>query len=140
MTTDDTVAEFTRLETQWWTALRDRDWLAARRWMREDFSITSAGWHDAPIDGPQWLESLAGRYRLDDFDYDEVSVREYGNVAVVQCRSHQRGTFADSGEPWSGTFRYTDVWVRDGAGPWQVAVRHAGMRPNVPAASVDVPA
>lgn len=130
LTRDEATAEFTRLENAWWTALRDRDWPAARRHMRDDFSITTAGWHDAPIGGDAWLESLAGRYRLDAFDYDELSVRQFGDVAVVQCRSHQRGIFADSGEPWSGTFRYTDVWVRDGDAPWQVAVRHAGMRPN----------
>jgi ketosteroid isomerase-like protein len=96
--------------------------------MRDDFSITTAGWIDAPLGADAWLESLAGRYQLDEFDYDEVVVRRYGDVAVVQSRSHQRGTLNDTGEPWSGTFRYTDVWVLDAAHGWQIAVRHAGMR------------
>ena len=121
------VAEFADLENAWWRALRDRDWVGARSFMRDDFSITTAGWIDAPLGADAWLESLAGRYQLDFFDYDEITVRTYGDVAVVQSRSHQRGTLADSGEGWSGTFRYTDVWVRDSGG-WQIAVRHAGMR------------
>jgi Domain of unknown function (DUF4440) len=129
MTADDELAaELTRRENEWWVALRDRDWPAARRFMRRDFSITTAGWIDAPLGADAWLESLAGRYRLDHFDYDEFAVRRYDDVAVVQCRSHQHGTLLDSGEAWSGTFRYTDVWVRDPAAGWLIAVRHAGMR------------
>ena len=122
------TAELTRREHEWWDALRDRDWPAARRFMRADFSITTAGWIDAPIGADAWLESIAGRYRLDEFDYDEVAVRRYGDVAVVQCRSRQAGIHQDSGEKWSGTFRYTDVWVHDAVAGWQIGVRHAGMR------------
>lgn len=122
------TAELTVLENAWWRALRDRDWATARGYMRDDFSITTAGWIDAPLGADAWLESLAARYQLDEFDYDEVVVRRYGDVAVVQSRSHQSGTLSDTGEPWSGTFRYTDVWVRDDVHGWQIAVRHAGTR------------
>jgi hypothetical protein len=97
--------------------------------MRDDFSITTAGWIDAPIGADEWLASLDGRYRLDHFEYDDLAVRAYGDVAVVQCRSTQRGIFEETGEAWSGTFRYTDVWVRDPELGWQIAVRQAGMRP-----------
>ena len=129
MATDAALTiELTGLENAWWRALRDRDWGIARGYMRDDFSITTAGWIDAPLGADAWLESLAGRYQLDEFDYDEVLVRRYGDVAVVQSRSHQSGTLNDTGEPWSGTFRYSDVWVRDAAHGWQIAVRHAGMR------------
>jgi len=123
------VAELTGRENDWWVALRDRDWPAARRFMRDDFSITTAGWIDAPIGADAWLESIAGRYRLERFDYDEIAVRRYGDVAVVQCRSHQSGTHQDSGDSWSGTFRYTDVWIHEPASGWRIAVRHAGTRP-----------
>lgn len=127
---DDNVltGELTERENGWWRALRDRDWDAARQFMRDDFSITTAGWLDAPVGRDAWLESVAGRYQIDAFDYDEVAVRRYGHVAVVQCRSHQSGHLNDTGEPWSETFRYTDVWVHDDASGWQIAVRHAGLR------------
>jgi hypothetical protein len=98
--------------------------------MRDDFSITTAGWIDAPLGADDWLASLAGRYRLDDFEYDEIAARMYGGVAVVQSRCRQRGIFVDTGEAWSGTFRYTDIWVWDAHLGWQIAVRQAGMRPE----------
>ena len=84
---DDTELrpELTELENAWWRDLRDRDWELARRYMRHDFSITTAGWIDAPLEADAWLDSLAGRYRLDDFD-DEVSARRYGDVARVHLR------------------------------------------------------
>jgi hypothetical protein len=130
MTPSTLVAEFADLEARWWLALQARDWVKARTFMRDDFSITTAGWIDAPLGADDWLASLAGRYRLDDFEYDEIAARMYGDVAVVQSRCRQRGIFADTGDAWSGTFRYTDVWVRDPQLGWQIAVRQAGMRPE----------
>ena len=120
-------AEMTALEHGWFEAVRVQDWELARRFMRDDFSITTAGWMDGPVDGAEWLIHLAGRYRLDAFDYDDIRVRRYGDVAVVQCRSTQSGTILDSGESWSETFRYTDVWVFD-TDRWQIAVRQATIR------------
>lgn len=122
------AAELKALESAWWVALRDGQWDVARRYMRDDFTVTTAGWIDAPLGRDAWLDSLAGRYHLEAFDYDELTVHRYGEVAVVQCRSHQSGTLLDNGEPWSGTFRYTDVWVHGPDAGWQIAVRHAGMR------------
>jgi ketosteroid isomerase-like protein len=124
------IAEFADLEARWWDALQERDWAKARTFMRDDFSITTAGWIDAPLGADDWLASLAGRYRLDHFEYDDLAVRVYGNVAVVQSRSRQRGIFSDTGEPWSASFRYTDVWVRDLDHGWQIAVRQASIRPE----------
>jgi ketosteroid isomerase-like protein len=115
-------------EYEWWRAIQVEDWDLARTFMRDDFSITTAGWIDAPIGREAWLESLATRYVLDAFEFDEVEARRYGDVAVIQCRSAQSGHFKESSEPWNGVFRYTDVWVLDGDESWRIAVRHAGMR------------
>lgn len=128
VTDQDLLSELTALENAWLEALRARDWDLARQFMREDFSITTAGWMDGPVDGSEWLIHLAGRYRLDSFSYDDVRVRRYGDVAVVQCRSDQSGTIVDSGLAWSETFRYTDVWVFD-PDRWRIAVRQATIRP-----------
>ncbi len=127
---DDRAAQLTELTNAWWRALRDRDWPAARAFMRDDFLITTAGWIDAPIGAEAWLESLAGRYTLESFDYDQVVVRDFGDVALVLSRSNQQGTMADSGTPWAESFRYTDAWVRDADGEWRIATRHAGIRPR----------
>lgn len=128
--TDDLAAQLTGRLHEWWRAVRDRDWSAARALMRDDFLITTAGWIDAPIGPDAWLESLAGRYALETFDYDEIVVRDFGEVAVVLSRSTQTGTMTDTGTAWSETFRYTDVWVRDDSGDWRIATRHAGIRPQ----------
>ena len=98
--------------------------------MRHDFMITTAGWIDAPIGPDAWIQTLAGRYSLDHFDYDEFVVRDFGSVAVVLSRSRQTGTMSDTGDAWSETFRYTDVWVRDDLGDWRIATRRAGHRPQ----------
>jgi hypothetical protein len=119
----------TAAEIGWFEALRLQDWDRAREFMHVDFSITTAGWLDAPASTEEWLTHLAGRYRLDSFDYDDLRVRRYGDVAVVQCRSYQSGAILDSGEPWSESFRYTDVWVLD-SGSWRIAARQATMRPR----------
>jgi ketosteroid isomerase-like protein len=124
---DEVRAELIEREGAWWRAIQVRDWDFVRSFMHTDFSITTAGWIDAPIARDAWLVSLDDRYELEAFDYDEFVVREHGDIAIVQCRSHQRGRMRDSGEAWSGTFRYTDVWLRE-AGDWRVLVRHAGMR------------
>jgi Domain of unknown function (DUF4440) len=121
------LAEMTALESAWFEALRVQDWDAARGFMGEDFSITTAGWLDGPVPGADWLIHLAGRYRLESFDYDDIRVRRYGDVAVVQCRSRQSGTNTDDGASWSETFRYTDVWVFEGD-RWRIAVRQATIR------------
>jgi RimJ/RimL family protein N-acetyltransferase/ketosteroid isomerase-like protein len=127
---EDLAAQLTERTHAWWRALRDRDWTAARAFMRDDFLITTAGWIDAPIGPDAWLETLAGRYTLRRFDYDQVIVRDFGDVAVVLSRSHQEGTMADTGAEWAESFRYTDAWVRDAGGEWRIATRHAGIRPR----------
>ena len=128
--TGDLAAQLLERTHKWWRALRDRDWAAARAFMRDDFLITTAGWIDAPIGPDAWLETLAGRYTLETFDYDEVIVRDFGNVALVLSRSHQAGTMADTGAEWAESFRYTDAWVRESDGEWRIATRHAGIRPR----------
>jgi RimJ/RimL family protein N-acetyltransferase len=127
---DDLATHLTERTHAWWHALRDRDWPAARAFMRDDFLITTAGWIDAPIGPDAWLETLAGRYTLQAFDYDEVIVRDFGDTAVVLSRSRQEGTMSDTGASWAESFRYTDVWVVDGDGVWRIATRHAGIRPR----------
>jgi ketosteroid isomerase-like protein len=125
---DDLVAVFLDLEERWTQALVDGDLERARACMTDDFSITTAGWLDAPADGTAWFEHALGRFQLESFVFDEVVVRLYGEVAVVQSRCRQRGTERDSGKTWAMSFRYTDVWLADRPG-WRVAIRHATGRP-----------
>ena len=47
----------------------------------------------------------------------DFKVMQYGDVAVVTYQSVDKGTY--KGQDMSGTFRWTDVWVKHG-GKWQI--------------------
>ena len=123
---DSERSEFLALEKRWTGALRDGDFDAVRQDLAPDFTITTAGWFDAPIGREEWLAAV-GAHGLKMFAYDDLSVRRYDACAVVQCRCRQAGVRA-AGEGWEMTFRYTDVWIRAPRG-WQLVVRHASARP-----------
>ncbi|HEY0502068.1 MAG TPA: nuclear transport factor 2 family protein [Lysobacter sp.] len=53
---------------------------------------------------------------------EDVRVRRYGDTMVVTGTSVQSGI--SNGQPWSGRFRFTRVWVqRDGA--WKMIASHS---------------
>ena len=52
---------------------------------------------------------------------DELKVKLYGNVAVVTGRQTEKSV--EKGKNTSGSYRYTDVWVKRGAS-WQVVNTH----------------
>jgi ketosteroid isomerase-like protein len=64
---------------------------------------------------------------VESFAYADVSVRTYGDVAVMQSRWHQRARLR--GDDWSGEGLLTDVWVRRD-GRWQVVARHSSLVSN----------
>ena len=108
-------------------ALRRGDFPATAEVLRDDFLITTAGWLAEPAGKRAWLEAVSGQMTLDEFDLRVIATRRYGDVAVVLAESSQTGTH--NGAPYSMTFRYTDVWVRDGTG-WCLATRHASVVPS----------
>ncbi|WP_342315319.1 nuclear transport factor 2 family protein [Lysobacter sp. FW306-1B-D06B] len=53
---------------------------------------------------------------------EDLRVRRYGDTVVVTGTSVQSGI--SNGQPWSGRFRFTRVWVqRDGA--WKMIASHS---------------
>jgi ketosteroid isomerase-like protein len=52
---------------------------------------------------------------------DELKVKLYGNVAVVTGRQTEKSV--EKGKNTSGSYRYTDVWVKRG-NSWQVVNTH----------------
>ena len=107
-------------------ALQRGDLSAATDLLREDFVITTAGWLPEPVGKAAWLEAAGGRMTLERYDLRVITTRRYGDVAVVLVESRQDG--AHDGAPYSMSFRYTDVWVFEGAG-WRLAIRHASGTP-----------
>jgi ketosteroid isomerase-like protein len=115
---DDPAAVIPQLEREWmngWLA-RDRDTCA--RILGDDFLLTSA--RGVLMTKTEWLaalDSIVG----ESFQWEEIRVRPFGDLAVVHCRTKQRASVA--GHDWSGRFLLTDVWVRRD-GRWQVVSRH----------------
>lgn len=89
--------------------------------------ITTAGWIAEPVGKVAWLSSLSQRMALESFDLRLLATQRFGEIAVVLAESAQEGTH--DGEPYSLTFRYTDVWIRGDDG-WTLTTRHASIVPR----------
>ena len=115
---DDPTAVIPQLEREWMVAWLARDRDTCARILADDFLLTSA--RGVLMTKAEWLaalDSIVG----ESFQWEEIRVRPFGDVAVVHCRTRQRASVA--GHDWSGRFLLTDVWVhRDGR--WQVVSRH----------------
>jgi ketosteroid isomerase-like protein len=69
-----------------------------------------------------------GLLRLSAHEPEEMRIRRVGeDVAVVALRTRLAGVFA--GMPFSGTYRYTRVWVRSG-GRWRIVAGHVSEVPS----------
>lgn len=69
----------------------------------------------------EWIENAMGPIRGEAFEWEEIHVRPFGDVAIVHAKARQRASV--SGQDWSGLFLLTDVWVWRGD-RWQVVSRH----------------
>jgi len=100
------VAQYTDLEQQLLQAQQDRDRTAAQQLLAEDFEVRGPEDADA-IPGTQWLDrrmqDRPGSSRIQD-----LSVREFGDVATVSFLQHSQGGVGGAALP---TFTYVvDVW------------------------------
>jgi hypothetical protein len=70
-----------------------------------------------------YIDELRSKTRVNgQINNKDVTIREYGNMAVVNGISEQSAV--SNGKPWSGRFRFTRVWVqRDGA--WVMVSSHS---------------
>ena len=117
--------DFMQLEASILTAVVDKHWDGLRSLLDDDFVITTAGWLDAPATRDQWVDEVSTRHDLHDFEIQSVDVHDLGGVAVALVLSTQHATW--KGAPFTGRFRYTDVWRPNDAGDWLLAVRHASL-------------
>jgi ketosteroid isomerase-like protein len=70
-------------------------------------------------------EIATGALKLLSVHYDSLSVRIYGDVAILMGIADNAGTFR--GSPFAGKLRYTRVFVRRPAGWQAVAMQHTLM-------------
>ena len=71
-------------------------------------------------------EIATGALKLTTVHYDSLSVRIYGDVAVLQGISDNTGLFR--GFPFSGKIRYTRIFVRRGGRWLAVAMQQTSMQ------------
>ncbi len=106
-------------------ALLQGDTVALSRLVAEDFiEISRLGTVRTKADN---LRDIAtGNLKLTSVRYDSLTVRIYGDVAVLQGIADNAGTLR--GFPFSGKIRYTRVFVRR-SGRWQaVAMQQTTMQ------------
>ena len=120
---DAIVAKFKALEEQWSSAIKAQDRAKLEDFLRPEYTLTVAFADQlAVVDRASWLQNATTGYVIHDFRFEEISVREYGDVAVVTSRYAQKATVA--GRDRSGEFFLTDVWVKTGD-RWQVSARYS---------------
>lgn len=109
--------EIDQLEEAWRSAVLSGNTTAMDSLLADDYiAITASG---ALQTKEQALVSLrAGRTRITALDISDRKVRFYGTTAVVTSMAEVKGASAD-GE-FSGSFRYTRVYVRNAQGEWKI--------------------
>ena len=113
------------LESQRAQALLKADTVALSQLLADDFvEISRLGMLRTKADNMR--EIASGALRLTSVRYDSLSVRIYGDVAVLQGIADNTGTFR--GFPFTGKIRYTRVFVRRD-GRWRaVAMQQTSMQ------------
>ncbi len=123
-----TAEVFSRLESEWATALTDKDRAALERLLAPEFLITGVGSTiEDPVGGrDEWLGNVE-KYPWPRHDVSDVRLAATGEAVVVKC-------------VWSGVYPpnsltseggvlrllVTDVWIRQ-AGDWVVLARHTSL-------------
>jgi ketosteroid isomerase-like protein len=109
-----------QLEHGWAMAIVNKDAAALDRLLAKDFNGTSAD--GEPYSREMAIEDIKnGAFAVDSMEFDDVTVRVYGNTAIAFISEDLVGRYY--GEDRSGHFHFTDVWVkRDGR--WQVVASH----------------
>jgi ketosteroid isomerase-like protein len=115
------------LERRWMEAVKLRDDAALKRLLADDFTLTSARSAGDLVGKTQYIENTLRDWKLDAYSFDKLTVRVYGDTAIVHAWYKQQATVG--GKAWNGDFLLTDVWVKQGR-RWQVVSRHASQPLN----------
>ena len=110
--------ELMKLERESLDALKHRDAETLARLQADEYTYTvGQGRFGNKDDARRELSSLD----LESISSDLVSLKLYGNVAVMSLHGAMKGTFL--GKDMSGEYLETAVWVKRG-GRWQVVTTH----------------
>ncbi|HZH44306.1 MAG TPA: nuclear transport factor 2 family protein [Lysobacter sp.] len=120
-------AELLAIDACWNTLRLKPDVEGLDRLLADDWLLTHS---DGRVqDKADYLGELRTRSRSNQQILNEdVRLRRYGDTAVVTGTSVQSGV--SNGQPWSGRFRFTRVWVlRDGV--WRMVASHSSRLPEL---------
>ncbi len=122
----DDRSDLLALEARWNQALVDQDIPTLETILADDFVFVAP---DGSITGREALLSFVANrtVTVDPFVTEEVSVRAYGDTAVVVGRFTQ--TIRRGDEHRTITYRYTDVYVRQ-AGAWRAVSAQSAIIPD----------
>ena len=116
--------EIKRLQQEWMDAWVRQDRATIERILAPDYSLTVSSMPSRPFTREQWIAMLP-RYTAKGFRYHDMTVRLFGDVAVVSSIGRGIGAQVD-GKDRSFPFFLTDVWTRRD-GRWQVSARYSSM-------------
>ena len=112
-------SEIKALERRWMQAWVDNDQATCASILADDFLLTSA--RGVLMRKAAWLANAGSVFKCSSFEWLELLVRPFREVAVVHGRSRQEASVGD--QDWSGVFLTTDVWAHRN-GTWRVVARH----------------
>src|SRR3984893_18305138 len=114
---------FSKLETQWFDAIKDRDQAALNLIVSDDFHLWTSAPPGNPVSREQWLVGVFGR-RLLSFGMRQLAVRGIGsNIAVVSFV--QTETYQQSATPQIEDHFVVDIWINSGNGDnWRCTDRY----------------
>ena len=122
VTAQSVEQQLTKLENDWAKALVTKDYAVLGRVMSDDF--TDSGDPDGSVSTKaQMIAGIkSGEAVFSSYKYSDLKVRVYGDAAVVT--GLQTFGMQMKGKDASGTFRFTDTWVKKGDS-WQCVVEQA---------------
>ena len=115
--------QFQALETQVSGAILIKNAPALELLLAKDFAFSLFLEGRAPevMNRAEWLKT-ADHYRLENFALRYLSVRIFGNVAVVRVQPNRKAT-AGATVDRSGEFAVVDIWTKDD-GTWKLSSRY----------------
>lgn len=113
-----------QLQQDWMDAWVRQDLATIERILAPDYTLTVSSMPSRPVTREQWIGMLP-RYTAERFEYRDMTVRLFGDIAVVSSIGRGIGAKVD-GADRSFPFFLTDVWAkRDGR--WKVVARYSSI-------------
>jgi ketosteroid isomerase-like protein len=109
--------ELVALENAWSRASVNRDKVAMERFYADEYIFTN---EDGTVSNKakDITDSTTGEFHLMSYQFEDMKVHLYGDVAVVTGRNTIKGIWEDINHDISGPYRFTDVFVKRN-GRWQ---------------------